>query len=182
MCRMKLFVSIIFFILFVIMYHTTIEDNQEIIQSAWGIVYYLHDTKYVRILLLKRQSMAGRIERVSPKGKVYAHEAIEAAAIREVSEETGIAADALQIVAYAWSIHIRSKENPFGTIDKDMNYYLMEYTGDPSIIIVPEWEWFMGEFKRYTMKEVFDIIHFVDMKKIMLHVYQLLQKREDIVI
>jgi 8-oxo-dGTP pyrophosphatase MutT (NUDIX family) len=41
--------------------------------------------------------MSGKVERVSPKGKVYTDEPIESAAIREVGEETGIPADMLSI-------------------------------------------------------------------------------------
>jgi 8-oxo-dGTP pyrophosphatase MutT (NUDIX family) len=47
--------------------------------------------------LIKRLAVSKRIERVAPKGKVQQGETMEKAAIREVSEETGIPINQLKL-------------------------------------------------------------------------------------
>lgn len=61
-----------------------------IVQSAGGIVYYIHADGNPRYLLMKRYAVSKRIERVAPKGKIEPGESIEEAALREISEEAGI--------------------------------------------------------------------------------------------
>lgn len=53
-------------------------------------MYYIASDGEPRYLLIKRHALSGKIERVAPKGKIQGNENIEKAALREVSEETGI--------------------------------------------------------------------------------------------
>ena len=67
-------------------------------QSAWWVVYYVDLDNEPRYLLIKRQAVSKKIERVCPKGKVQEWETHEDAALREVSEETGLILNQLHIV------------------------------------------------------------------------------------
>jgi 8-oxo-dGTP pyrophosphatase MutT (NUDIX family) len=69
----------------------------DIIQSAGGIVYYLASDGSPRYLLIKRHALSGKIEWVSPKGKLQGKESLEQAALREVSEETGLPINQLRL-------------------------------------------------------------------------------------
>jgi len=48
-------------------------------------------------LLIKRHALSGKIERVAPKGKIQGSEETTKAALREVSEETGIPINQMKI-------------------------------------------------------------------------------------
>ena len=62
----------------------------KLVKSAGGIIYYYDENNDIRFLLIKRHALSGKIERVAPKGKIQIWETDEKAALREVSEETGI--------------------------------------------------------------------------------------------
>jgi hypothetical protein len=49
----------------------------EVVQSAGGVVYFLEGGQ-PKFLLIKRQAMSKKIERVAPKGKIEPGEAVDA--------------------------------------------------------------------------------------------------------
>jgi ADP-ribose pyrophosphatase YjhB (NUDIX family) len=88
----------------------TQSGSSEIQQSAGGVIYYMAADNEPRYLLIKRQAMSKKIERVCPKGKVEAGETFEDAALREVSEETGLILNQLSIIEKLGVTSIRSTE------------------------------------------------------------------------
>ena len=68
-----------------------------IVQSAGGIIYYIHKDGEPRYLLMKRYAVSKKIERVAPKGKIEPGETIEQAATREIAEEAGIPASKMRL-------------------------------------------------------------------------------------
>lgn len=82
-----------------------------VIQSAGGIVYHIAANGEPKYLLIKRHAMSGKIEWVAPKGKMQPKETPEQAAIREVSEESGLPTEKLFIRQKIGSTSLRSTEN-----------------------------------------------------------------------
>lgn len=74
------------------------ELNKTITQSAGGVVYYIASDKEPRYLLIKRQAISKKIEWVCPKGKIHEGEKPEDAALREVSEETGLLLNHIMVI------------------------------------------------------------------------------------
>lgn len=98
-------------------------------KSSWGIVYRKKGEK-VEILLLKWVNSKNREEYVLPKWKIEEWEVAKDTAIREISEETGLSSEYLEIVKFitkisytftAWYL----KENPI--INKDVYLFLVKY-------------------------------------------------------
>lgn len=85
--------------------------NANVVQSAGGVVYYMAADGKPRYLIIKRHAMSGKIEWVAPKGKVQKGETPEQAAMREVSEETGLATQHLLVRQKIGSTSLRSTEN-----------------------------------------------------------------------
>jgi 8-oxo-dGTP pyrophosphatase MutT (NUDIX family) len=48
-------------------------------------------------LLIKRQAMSKKIERIAPKGKIQSGETAEKAALREIEEEVGLLRQNMQV-------------------------------------------------------------------------------------
>lgn len=61
-----------------------------------------------------------------PKGHVESGEAVEAAALREVQEETGVVAEILEKVGRSEYFYYEGKERVFKTVI----YFLMKYVGE----------------------------------------------------
>jgi ADP-ribose pyrophosphatase len=81
----------------------------EVVQSAGGVVYFLEGGQ-PKFLLIKRQAMSKKIERVAPKGKIEPGEAVDEAALREISEEAGIPLNQLKIGPQIGVTQLRSDE------------------------------------------------------------------------
>ena len=96
-------------------------------QSAWWVVYYIATDNNPRYLLIKRQAISKKIERVCPKGKVEQWETHEEAALREVSEETWLILNQLHIITKLGVTSIRTDDPAIGNLNKDMTFYLMSY-------------------------------------------------------
>ena len=136
-----------------------------IIQSAWWIVYYI-DNGEPRYLLIKRLALSKKIERVAPKWKIQQWESIEKAAVREVSEETGIPINQLKLKQELGTTQLRNTENIKGQMDKDVTYFLMQFEWDPSIVNIGDNEWYIGIFKRATLNEVLGLIYYNDIREL----------------
>ena len=154
-----------------------------IIQSAWWIVYYIAPDWEPRYLLIKRHALSGKIERVAPKGKIQGSEEITKAALREVSEETGIPINQMRIKHQLGTTQLRNTEHQKGQMDKDVTYYLMEYAGNPSFVKIERAEWYIGIHKRCTLNEVLSLIYYQDIRELIRKSYSLIkdgQKNSDI--
>ncbi|AHB41495.1 Mutator mutT protein [candidate division SR1 bacterium RAAC1_SR1_1] len=155
----------------------------DIIQSAGGIIYYLAPVDgEPRYLLIKRHALSGKIERVSPKGKIKGDESLEVAAMREVSEESGIPVNQLRIKQMLGTTQIRNIDNK-GPIDKDVTYFLMEFMGNPSVVSIDQVEGYVGIYKWATLQEVLSLIYYQDIRELIRKSYILIkqgQKNSDV--
>ena len=148
----------------------------DIIQSAWGIVYYLDSSGEPRYLLIKRHALSGKIERVSPKGKVQPGEAVETTALREVSEETWIPIAQLRLKQMIWTTQLRNLENIKGQMDKDVTYFLMEFVGNPNIVAIDQKEWYVWIHKWANMQEVLGLIYYQDIRELIRKSYLIVKQ------
>ncbi len=155
----------------------------DIIQSAWGIIYYLDSIDgEPRYLLIKRHALSGKIERVSPKWKIKWNESLEVTAIREVSEESGIPINQLKLKQMLGTTQIRNVDNKW-PIDKDVTYFLMEFVGDPNVVSIDQIEWYVGIYKWATLQEVLGLIYYQDIRELIRKSYLLIkqgQKNNDV--
>lgn len=136
-----------------------------VIQSAGWVVYYLAEDNEPRYLLIKRQALSKKIERVCPKGKIQVGEKPEDAAMREASEEAGMILNKLTIIADLGVVSIRTDDPSIGNLNKDTRYFLMLYSGDPTKLKIIDGEWYIGTYKRCTLQEVLALIFYPDMRE-----------------
>ena len=148
----------------------------DVIQSAWWIVYYLEPNGEPRYLLIKRLAVSKKIERVAPKGKVQQWESLQTAALREVSEETGIPINQLKLKQQLGTTQLRNVENIKWQMDKDVTYFLMQFGGDPSILNITEKEGYIGVYKRATLSNVLGLIYYNDIRELIRKSYMLIKQ------
>ncbi len=149
----------------------------EVIQSAWGIVYYLDKQQEPQYLLIKRHALSGKIEWVAPKGKIQGDEPIEKTALREVSEETAIPINQLKLKQNLGVTQIRNLENKW-PLDKDVTYFLMEFIWDPSVVSIDQIEWYVGIHKWATLQEVLGLIYYQDIRELIRKSYILIKQQQ----
>jgi len=150
----------------------------EIIQSAWGIVYYIAPDGAPRYLLIKRHALSGKIERVAPKGKIQWGEDIQQTALREVSEETGIPINQMKIKQKMGVTQLRNTENIKGQMDKDVTYFLIQYFGDPQMVKIENVEGYIGIYKWANLQEVLSLIYYQDIREIIRKCHMLIQENQ----
>ncbi len=143
-----------------------------IIQSAWWIVYYIWADNEPRYLLIKRLALSKKIERVAPKGKIQEWESADIAALREISEETGIPIKDMKLKEHVWKTTLRNTASQKGRIDKDITYFLIEYTGNPKNITIQQAEWYVWIYKRATIQEVLGLLHYQNIRELFRSTYQ----------
>ena len=154
-----------------------------IIQSAWWVVYYIASDGQPRYLLIKRHALSGKIERVAPKGKIQGSEEITKAALREVSEETGIPINQMRIKQQIGTTQLRNIDNQKGQMNKDVTYFLIEYSGDPDSVKIEHAEGYIGIYKRCTLNEVLTLIYYQDIRELIRKSYTMIKegkKNQDI--
>lgn len=149
--------------------------QRPVTQSAGGVIYYLASDGEPRYLLIKRQAMSKKIERVVPKGKVQEWETHEDAALREVSEETGLILNLLQVVTKLGQTHIRTDDPTIGNLNKDITLFLMLYAGDPTKISIIDGEWYVGVYKWCTLQEVLALIYYPDLRELIRSSYAIIK-------
>lgn len=136
-----------------------------------------------RYLLIKRHALSGKIERVAPKGKIQGSEEVTKAALREVSEETGIPMNQMRIKQQLGTTQLRNTEHQKGQMDKDVTYFLMEYFGNPDFVKIERAEGYIGIHKRCTISEVLALIYYQDIRELIRKSYAWIkegQKKQDI--
>ena len=138
----------------------------EIVKSAWGIVYYLDKDFEPRYLLIKRHALSWKIEWVAPKWKIQIWEDEKKAAVREIWEETWIKKEDLIVKQLLWTTSLRSNETKFWHLDKDVTYFLMKFTWDPSSIKLIEGEWYVWIYKWATIEDVLWLIYYEDIREL----------------
>lgn len=152
----------------------------EIIQSAGGIVYYIAPDGDPRYLLIKRHALSGKIERVAPKGKIQGNEDIQKAALREVSEETGIPLNQMKLTQKIWTTQLRNTERIKGQMDKDVTYFLIQYVGDPNVVRIDSVEWYVGTYKWATLVDVLWLIYYQDIRELIRKAHNMIQEGKKI--
>lgn len=152
--------------------------SENVIQSAWWIIYYI-DSKdgEPRYLLIKRHTLSGKIERVSPKWKIKWGESIESTALRESSEESGIPINQLKLKQKLWITQIRSVDNKW-PMDKDVTYFLMEFIGDPNVVSIEPVEWYIGTYKRASLQDVLGLVYYQDIRELIRNSYVIIKQKE----
>jgi 8-oxo-dGTP pyrophosphatase MutT (NUDIX family) len=101
---------------------------------------------------------------------------MEKAAIREVSEETGIPINQLKLKQQLWTTQLRNTENIKWQMDKDVTYFLMQFTGNPATMHITEKEWFIGVYKRATLSDVLGLIYYNDIRELIRKSYLLIKQ------
>jgi 8-oxo-dGTP pyrophosphatase MutT (NUDIX family) len=127
--------------------------------------------------------LSGKIERVAPKGKIQGNENIQKTALREVSEETGIPINQMRIKQQLGMTQLRNIERQKGQMDKDVTYFLMEYTGNPDFVKIEHAEGYIGIHKRCTLNEILALIYYQDIRELIRKSYSLIkdsQKNQNI--
>lgn len=149
----------------------------EVIQSAWGIVYFLDKDQEPHYLLIKRHALSGKIEWVAPKWKIQSDESIEKAALREVSEETWIPINELKLKQCLWTTQIRNIDNRW-PLDKDVTYFLMEFIGNPDVVSIDQIEWYVWVHKWAILQEVLGLIYYQDIRELIRKSYLLIKQNQ----
>ncbi len=150
----------------------------KLVKGAWWVIYYRDQNDDIRFLLIKRHALSGKVERVAPKGKIQWWETDERAALREVSEETGIPLNLLSVVQKIWTATIQWLEDRNGKFDKEVTYFLMKYEWDPSLVDIQKIEWYLWTHKRANIADVLNLIYYSDIREIFRKWYIILRDKQ----
>lgn len=150
----------------------------KLIKSAWWIVYYRDNNDDIRFLLIKRHALSGKIEWVAPKWKIQSSETEEQAALREVSEETGIPLNTLLVRHKVGSATITWLEDRDWKFEKEVTYFLMKYEWNPTLVDIQLIEWYLWTYKWATIKDVLNLIYYADIRELFRKGYNMLQDQE----
>ncbi|MDD2565540.1 MAG: NUDIX domain-containing protein [Candidatus Gracilibacteria bacterium] len=130
-------------------------------KSSGGIVYRVNVFGNFEILLLERKNQKGKNIYVIPKGHIENEEKAKETALREISEETGLAIEYLEVIKFITKINFTFLAtylpgNP--TINKDVYLFLVKYIGKDEPKIVEEDPEEKGEkftgFKWFKIEEL----------------------------
>jgi ADP-ribose pyrophosphatase YjhB (NUDIX family) len=144
------------------------------ILSAWWIIYH-KNANHIRFLIIKRQSLSKKIEWIAPKWKIKTWEDPAQASLREIVEETWLQHNKLYIASELWSIEFEYGEQK---THKEVTYFLVEYLGNMDDIKLQDWEWFLGIYKRATLREVFHLVTFYDLRLLYKKAFDILHSRD----
>lgn len=148
------------------------------IQSAGGLVYCRDPkTQEPRFLLVKRQALSKKVEWVTPKGKIQTGEKPEQAALREIYEEVGLPIATLQVkqVLDTISLQLFNDSGKLG-VDKDITYFLIQYTGDPKEVHVAHVEGFLWVYKRASIQTILSLVHYRDLRELFRRAFGMIGK------
>jgi len=148
------------------------------VKSAGGVVYYIDKTTgQPRFLLLKRQALSNKVEWILPKGKIKSWETPEEAAKREVSEEIGVRYSDLTNEGFLDKVEIKLQNESWGRYEKDVDYYLMHYSGDPENLNIISWEGYVGTFKWADLKQALQLINYQNLRLLVKKAYEKLTQK-----
>lgn len=151
----------------------------ETIKSAWGIIYYISkEDKQPRFFLIKRHAFSGKIERVAPKWKIEQNEQPQQTVIREISEETQIKPQNLKVQSNLWKIIINLHNKEKEDYNKEIIYYLVEYSGDFSDINIENIEWYLWYHKWASIQEISGLIYYENFRNILMKAYNEITKNQ----
>lgn len=150
----------------------------KLVKSAGWVIYCRYPDDDLRFLLIKRHALSGKVERVAPKGKIQLWETDEKAALREVSEETGIPLNFLSIVQKIGSATIKWLEDRNGKFDKEVTYFLMKYEWNPDLVDIQQVEWYLWTHKRANIQDVLSLIYYGDIREIFRKGYVILRDKQ----
>lgn len=126
------------------------------IKAAGGVLFRFKDS-LAEILLIKRNGVWDL-----PKGKVEPNETIEAAAIREVEEETGV--EGISIRSYLCETYHEYNQND-KNYGKTTYWYLIDANGQGENIM-PQAEEGITSVEWVHLKKAFTIAHFKNLKEV----------------
>ena len=106
-------------------------------KSSWGIVYRKKWSQY-EVLLLERKNPKGKSVYVIPKWHIENEEKAKETALREISEETGLPQEDLEIIKFITKINftfIATYKDGNPTINKDVYLFLVKlnWTNEPDL-------------------------------------------------
>ncbi len=149
------------------------------IQSIGWIVYQLRDHEPY-FFIMKRKALSGKIEWIAPKGKMQASEDAELTCVREISEETGMDINQLQIkTKLSWGVELKNMNFGKGTTDKMINYFLVYYQGEPDAITIPNEEWLTGMYKWCNLGDIINLVPYKDLRAVFREAYDYLSKQTE---
>lgn len=161
-----------------IIFYIFIQIMWEIVQSAWGIVYYLDPNWEPKYLIIKRHALSGKIEWVAPKWKLKQWEEMQTTALREVSEETWIPLNQMKMKQRIWTTSLRSSETKKWQLDKDVTYFLVQYYGNPEDVNIIQWEWYIGNHKWATIAEILSLVYYEDIRELFRKTYLIIKEHK----
>ena len=115
----------------------------DIVKAAGGVV-----VRGKKILFIKKN---GRWE--FPKGRLKKGANRKKTAVREISEETGIKKNHLNIIMPLIPTHHHNKISG-STVVKETSWFLIEYLGDPKKRLIPEKKEGITKCKWFTLDEL----------------------------
>ena len=148
------------------------------IKSAWGVIYqWDKKEQQAKFFLIKRQALSKRIERIAPKGKIQGAETPQQAALREIEEETGMKPEHLLVKEKLdiLSLQLYNEDGELG-IDKDITFFLIEYTWDPEAIKLIDGEGFLGYYVWADIERVLGLIQYRDLRELYRKAYGMIGK------
>lgn len=130
-------------------------------KSSWGIVYRENVFWNFEILLLERKNQKGKSIYVIPKWHIENEEKAKETALREISEETWLPIENLEVIKFITKINftfVASYKEWHPTINKDVYLFLVKYTWteEPNVIPPDEeesWEKFVW-YKWFRVEEL----------------------------
>ncbi len=114
-------------------------------KSSWGIIYRENVFWNFEVLLLERKNQKWKSIYVLPKWRIENEEKAKETALREISEETWLSIDDLEIIKFITKINftfVATYLQWSPTINKDVYLFLVKYTWkeEPHIELKEEWE------------------------------------------
>lgn len=145
------------------------------IQSVWWVVYKIKDGQPL-FFIIKRKAISGKIERVAPKGKMIENESKELTCVREISEETSMDINKLNIKKMLGDIELKNMVFDNDREGKVISYFLVLYNWeweDPNIKLE---EGFTGNYKWADIHTVLNLVPYTDLRNIFRMAYEQIQK------
>ncbi len=78
---------------------------------------------------------------------------------------------------------LRNTEHIKGQMDKDVTYFLIEYSGSPDSVKIENAEGYIGIHKRCTLNEILALIYYQDIRELIRKSYAMIkefQKKQNI--